>query len=150
MERAVPAAESPELLRRNPGSQTFGSRLVRSCRPAGARRPRQGEHGPPSGAVTGAQGIRTVGWIERSEPIVGLGRKTSRAASRVSGFARQHAEIDAELPQRLGVLAVVVVAEDELGVGGAVQPAVLLDLVLELARRPAGVAEREHRRGRAI
>src|ERR1700760_553076 len=46
----------------------------------------------------------------------------------VAGLARQHAEIDAELLQRLRVLAVVVAAEDQLGIGGAVQPAVLLDL----------------------
>ena len=42
-------------------------------------------------------------------------------------------------------LALDVGAEDQLRVGVAMQPAVLLDLVLELARRPAGVAEREDR-----
>ena len=40
-------------------------------------------------------------------------------------------------------------AEDQLGIGVAVQPAIVLQLVLELARRPAGIAERQDRAGRA-
>ena len=48
------------------------------------------------------------------------------------------------LLQRRLVLALDVVAEDQFGVGRAMQPAVLLDLALELARRPARIAERQH------
>src|SRR5215475_9964219 len=65
-------------------------------------------------------------------------------ASGVAGLAREHAEVDADLLQRLDVLGLGVLAEDQLGIGGAVQPAVLIDLGLELTGRPAGVAEREH------
>src|SRR6185437_7421555 len=36
-------------------------------------------------------------------------------------------------------------AEDQVLIGGAMQPAVLLDLLLELTRRPAGIAKREDR-----
>ena len=62
---------------------------------------------------------------------------------RVAGFARQHAEVDADLAQRLVVLAFGVGAEDQLRIGRAMQPAVLLDLGFQLPRRPAGIAERE-------
>src|SRR5688572_9201436 len=71
-------------------------------------------------------------------------------ASRVPGFAREHADIDADLLQRLVVLGAVVPAEHQLGVGRTMQPAVLVDLALELARRPAGIAEREHGVGGAV
>ena len=64
--------------------------------------------------------------------------------SRVPGVARQHAEIDADLLQRLGVFATDILAEDQIRVGGAMQPTIVLDLVLELARCPAGIAEREN------
>src|SRR5262245_10297745 len=67
------------------------------------------------------------------------------SALRVPGFARQHAEVDADLLQRPLVFAAGVGAEDQIEVGRAVQPAVMLDLVLELAGRPAGIAEREDR-----
>src|ERR1043165_4300547 len=67
-----------------------------------------------------------------------------KAVSGVAGFGREHAEIDADLAQRLLVLGLGVLAEDEVEIGGAVQPAVLVDLVLELAGRPARIAERQH------
>src|SRR5262245_58949886 len=73
-----------------------------------------------------------------------------RAPSGVAGLGREHAEMNADLLQRLVVLAVGVAAEDQLGIGGAMQPAVMLDLVLELARRPAGIAEREDRALRSV
>ena len=69
---------------------------------------------------------------------------------RVPGFARQLAEIDADLAHRLFVFAVDVGAEDQFGVGVAIEPAVLGDLVLELPRRPARIAEREHRALRTL
>src|SRR3954462_12694488 len=68
----------------------------------------------------------------------------------MAGFARQQAEIDSEFPERLTVFGLVVAAEDQFGIGGAMQPAVLLDLVLELSRRPARITEREHRRDRPV
>ncbi len=65
--------------------------------------------------------------------------------SRVSGLVRQHAGIDADLAQRAQVFLVDIVAEDQVRIGVAVQPAIVLDLVLELARRPAGIAQRQDR-----
>src|SRR5262249_2348814 len=48
------------------------------------------------------------------------------------------------------VLAAGVRAEDQIKVSRAMQPAVMLDLVLELAGRPAGIAEREDRALRPV
>src|SRR5262249_13787654 len=62
----------------------------------------------------------------------------------VPGLGRQHAEIDADLAQRLGVFVLGILPEDQLKVGGAVQPAILVDLGLELARCPARIAECKH------
>src|SRR5262245_26499019 len=69
----------------------------------------------------------------------GLVRRAPRL--RVPGLARQHAEIDADLPERLLVFSARVLAENELGIASTVKPAIMLYLVFELARRPAGVAE---------
>src|SRR5215831_12920478 len=63
--------------------------------------------------------------------------------SRVTGFARQHAEIDADLLQCPLVFRLGILAEDEVKIGGAVQPAVLMDLVFELAGRPSCITERK-------
>src|SRR5215468_948742 len=71
------------------------------------------------------------------------------AALSVPALARQLAEVDADLAHRALVLGVGVGAEDQVAVGIAIEPAVLGDLVLELARRPARIAEREHRALRA-
>src|SRR5262249_1413858 len=60
----------------------------------------------------------------------------------VPRLAGEHAEIDADLLQRLLVFTAGVLTENQLGIGRAMQPAVMLDLVLELARRPPGIAER--------
>ena len=76
-------------------------------------------------------------------------RSEYRESSGVPGLARQHAEIDADLLHRLLVFAADIGAEDQFRVGGAMQPAVVLDLVFELARRPAGIAERQDRACRA-
>ena len=62
---------------------------------------------------------------------------------RVPGFVREHAGIDADLAQRADVFLLDVAAEDQIRIGIAMQPAIALDLGLELARRPAGIAERE-------
>src|SRR5262249_47363852 len=53
-------------------------------------------------------------------------------------------EIDSDLLERLLVFAAGILPEDQFGVGRAMQPAVMLDLVLELARGPTGIAEGEN------
>jgi hypothetical protein len=63
----------------------------------------------------------------------------------VSGFVRQHARIDPDLAQRALVFFIDVVAEDQIRVGVAMQPAIMLDFVFELPRRPAGIAQRQDR-----
>ena len=81
-----------------------------------------------------------------------MGRCDSAPAeprSRVAGVARQQREVDAELGDRPLPLAVQVLVEDQLLVGGDVEPAVGLDLGVELARAPAGIAEREQTAARA-
>src|SRR5437763_17165762 len=59
--------------------------------------------------------------------------------SRVAGFAREHAEVDTDLPKRLLASGAGVGTENQPGVGCTMQPAGLTDLVLELARRPGGI-----------
>src|SRR5437660_5987076 len=73
-----------------------------------------------------------------------------RSLLSVSGFARQLAGVDADLAQGAAVFAVDVGAEDQLGIGRAMQPAVFLDFALELTGRPAGVTERQYRALRAL
>src|SRR5213083_987289 len=70
--------------------------------------------------------------------------------SSVADVAGQHAGTDADLLHRPVVFRADVGAEDQFGIGTAVQPAVLLQFVLELARRPAGVAQSEDRARRTI
>src|SRR3954467_222467 len=57
--------------------------------------------------------------------------------SSVADVTGQHAGTDAELLHRPVVFRVNVGAEDQLGVGAAMQPAILLQFAFELARRPA-------------
>src|SRR5271169_1126136 len=63
----------------------------------------------------------------------------------VSGLARQHAQIDTDLLQRLFIFRGDIGAEDQIRIRRAMQPAVSLNLAFELARSPTGVAEREDR-----
>src|SRR3954447_13376118 len=98
-----------------------------------------------SAALAGAAVIRAAS----SSPV----RSANIEISRVSGVAdvaRQHTGADADLLHRSGVFRVDVFAEDQLGIGAAMQPAVLLYLVLELARRPARIAERQDCARRAV
>ena len=67
----------------------------------------------------------------------------SENALRVPGFVRQHAGIDPDLAQGALVFFLDVAAEDQIRVGVAVQPAIVLDFGLQLSGRPAGIAERE-------
>src|SRR5579885_483739 len=71
--------------------------------------------------------------------------RSPKPALGVASVAREHADIDSDLAQRSLVLPLDVRAEDKVRVGRTMQPAVLLDLVLKLTRRPTGVAERQHR-----
>jgi hypothetical protein len=59
-------------------------------------------------------------------------------------FGRQHPQIDAEFLQGSIVFGAGIDSEYEFGIGGAVQPAIALDLGLKLAGRPAGIAERQN------
>src|SRR5271156_6943848 len=68
----------------------------------------------------------------------------------VSGLARQHAQIDTDLLQRLFIFRGDIGAEDQIRIRRAMQPAVSLNLAFELARSPTGVAEREDRARRPI
>src|SRR3954452_7321578 len=61
--------------------------------------------------------------------------------SRVAGLGREHAEIDADLLERLVVFAAGILPEDQFGIGCTMQPAVVLDFILELSRCPARVAK---------
>src|ERR1043166_708074 len=80
----------------------------------------------------------------RTSPDVQDGDARLSRRSGVPGLARQHAEVDADLLQRLYVFVLGVLAKDQVEVCVAVQPAVLVDLAFKLAGRPAGIAEREH------
>src|SRR3954471_21001131 len=73
----------------------------------------------------------------------GLRRDDSEYASGVSRFVGQHARIDADLAQRARIFFLDGAAEHEVRVGRAVQPAIVLDLALELPRSPAGIAQRQ-------
>ena len=70
--------------------------------------------------------------------------------SRVPDFARQQAEIDADLADAAFPLVGQLVVEDQLVVGRHAQPGVGLDLRVELARAPAGIAEGEQAALRAL
>jgi hypothetical protein len=58
--------------------------------------------------------------------------------------------MDADLGQRSLVLGVHVVIEQNGAIGGAVKPAVGLDLKLQLAGRPSGIAKRQNSVIRAL
>src|SRR5262245_41862988 len=92
-----------------------------------------------SAALAGAAMARAA----KSSPV-----RTADMGSGVADVAGQHARANADLQERPVVFRLDVEPEDQLGIGAAMQPAVLLHLVLELARRPAGIAEREHGAGR--
>src|SRR3954453_24007576 len=88
---------------------------------------------------------RVSGLLRRFAPRNDGGESCATHATglRVPGLVREHAGMDADLAQGASVLLVDVVAEDQVRIGIAMQPSIALDLGLELARRPAGIAERE-------
>jgi hypothetical protein len=63
----------------------------------------------------------------------------------VPGLGRQHPRGDPDLLQRAKILLLDIAAEDEILISRAMQPAIALDFVFQLARRPAGIAQRENR-----
>src|SRR6476646_10452893 len=67
------------------------------------------------------------------------------AASRGSGTVDQSPGSDADLAERAIIFAVDFRIENQLWVGRAMQPAIGLDLALELPGRPPGIAECEQR-----
>src|ERR1700676_1495977 len=81
----------------------------------------------------------------RRDDAVGVSEASAKLALRVPGFVRQHAEIDPDLAQRALVLLLDIVAEDQVWIGVAMQPAIVLDFVFQLSRRPAGIAQRQDR-----
>lgn len=64
---------------------------------------------------------------------------------RVPGVGRQHAGIDTDLAQCAHILFIGVGAKDQIRIGVAVQPAIALNFVLELAGGPAGITQRQNR-----
>src|SRR4051794_3482375 len=58
--------------------------------------------------------------------------------------------MDADLLHRLVVFAGDVLAKDQIRIGGAMQPAIMLNLVFELARSPARIAKRKYRAARPV
>src|SRR5438552_13123326 len=76
----------------------------------------------------------------------GSGRSPQRLAIRsgVTDFRRQPDRVDADHAEGAAVFRVEIAVEDHLRRCRAVQPAVRLDLGLELSGGPAGIAEGEH------
>src|SRR3954466_5147380 len=78
------------------------------------------------------------------------GRKRPRPASScVPGLLAEHARVDAQQPERALVALLDRGVEDDLRRGVDVEPAVAPELFLELAGRPAAVAERDQHAARA-
>src|SRR5271156_3377563 len=73
-----------------------------------------------------------------------------RVKSGVPGLAREHAEINADLFQRLVVFVTDVGAEDKIQIRRAMQPAIALNFIFELAGSPTGIAERQNRARRPV
>src|SRR3954447_10166142 len=83
-------------------------------------------------------------WAAGCDVKRGCERRSVRTEpSGVAGERRQHRWIDADLAKRCSVFAFEVAAEQQFLIGGAMQPAIALYFVIELAGPPAGIAERE-------
>src|SRR5947209_12996006 len=63
-------------------------------------------------------------------------------ASGMPGGGREISRVDADPPQRLLIFQLYRRIENKRRIGRAVQPAIVLDFGLKLARCPAGIAER--------
>src|ERR1700735_829333 len=64
---------------------------------------------------------------------------------RVPCFVREHTDVDPDLAQRPRILFLDIAAEDQIGIGITMQPAIVLDFAFELACGPAGIAQRQDR-----
>src|SRR5258708_12546293 len=64
-------------------------------------------------------------------------------------FVGELGRIDTDLAERGGIFFLDVVAEHQIRVGIAMQPAIVLDLGFQLPGAPTGIAEREDRMLRA-
>src|SRR3984893_155075 len=84
-------------------------------------------------------------WLMRATSL----RRLTNAGLCVARLARQHGEIDTDLLERHLVLAAGIGAENQIGIGRAMQPAIMLDLVFQLPRCPSRITERENRAARA-
>ena len=60
-------------------------------------------------------------------------------------FVREHTDVDPDLAQRAGIFFLDIAAEDQIGIGVTMQPAIILDFAFELACGPAGIAQRQDR-----
>src|SRR6185295_10510745 len=114
--------------------------------------------GAQSSIRTAVRAIRVIATLLRPQRVRRRDHRRLECSARgerapgsgVAGLGREHADIDADLLQRLLVLALDVGPEDQLRIGRAMQPAVLVDFLLELAGRPAGIAERQERAARPL
>src|SRR6266568_4746152 len=68
----------------------------------------------------------------------------------MSGVGGQGREIDAEFAEGALPFAIDLAVEEDLLVGGNMQPAILLQLTVELVRSPAGVAEGKQALARSL
>src|SRR5690606_9310140 len=117
-------------------------------RARGAQARRRGPRGgvTSSWTIEGSVALATAG--ERATRL--SWRRRAKDASGVPGLAGEHPRIDAEHAQGAVVLGFQRHVEDQLRIGRAVQPSVGLDLAFELARAPAGIAERQQGAVRAL
>src|SRR5271155_952162 len=81
----------------------------------------------------------------RSPPSRGRQGKMRRPQLRVPGFVRKHADVYPDFAQRPGIFFFDIAAEDQIGIGVTMQPAIVLDFAFELACGPAGIAQRQDR-----
>ena len=89
-------------------------------------------------ATTAKPLLRANGACNNDDPL-----RSWSPRSGVTGLTRKHAEVDADFLEGFLVFTLGILTEDQLGIGGAMQPTIMLDLVLQLARRPAGIAQRQ-------
>src|ERR1700704_4637199 len=68
---------------------------------------------------------------------------SSTPYSGMPGFGGQHARVDPDFLQRPLVFFLDVAAEDQVRIGVAMQPAIILDFGFQLSGFPAGVTQRQ-------
>jgi EAL domain-containing protein (putative c-di-GMP-specific phosphodiesterase class I) len=147
-----PAAPQPARTNGRPARSQAAAAIARVWALAG-RTPEAQARGPPNRwrRPDGRQAARRRcghpgrrGSTPSAATRVGDADRAAQAAGLVAGTT-----VDADLGQGPLVLVVEVAIEQEIEVRRAMQPAVGLDLVLELPRPPAGVSKRQDRPVRA-